>query len=197
METNDSSFTLQVSELVTITSDPYEACQSAHALVICTEWDMFKVIVTHSFYFIAACVMSRWKLIIHIISTHRNWTMKRFTRRCWSRRLSLTVAGCLIISILSSMISVSRWGRGKVHIGLWKRGWSKAAHIPTLLFLPFLTADWDNRQESDRNPNPLHSSRRLSSHHCPWTPHQEIQSLNPTSSQRTHTAHSSQLLQSC
>ncbi|CAG5939429.1 unnamed protein product [Menidia menidia] len=31
-----------VSELVTITSDPYEACQSAHALVICTEWDMFK-----------------------------------------------------------------------------------------------------------------------------------------------------------
>ncbi|KAK7929446.1 hypothetical protein WMY93_005841 [Mugilogobius chulae] len=24
------------------TSDPYEACQSAHALVICTEWDMFK-----------------------------------------------------------------------------------------------------------------------------------------------------------
>uniref|UniRef100_A0A8C5IBG1 UDP-glucose 6-dehydrogenase n=1 Tax=Gouania willdenowi TaxID=441366 RepID=A0A8C5IBG1_GOUWI len=32
----------RVSELVTITSDPYEACQSAHALVICTEWDMFK-----------------------------------------------------------------------------------------------------------------------------------------------------------
>eukprot|EP00064_Thunnus_orientalis_P010808 superscaffoldBa00001501_g10835 len=31
-----------VSELVTVTSDPYEACQSAHALVICTEWDMFK-----------------------------------------------------------------------------------------------------------------------------------------------------------
>uniref|UniRef100_A0A3Q1EPS5 UDP-glucose 6-dehydrogenase n=1 Tax=Acanthochromis polyacanthus TaxID=80966 RepID=A0A3Q1EPS5_9TELE len=32
----------RVSELVTVTSDPYEACQSAHALVICTEWDMFK-----------------------------------------------------------------------------------------------------------------------------------------------------------
>uniref|UniRef100_A0A3P9NNM6 UDP-glucose 6-dehydrogenase n=1 Tax=Poecilia reticulata TaxID=8081 RepID=A0A3P9NNM6_POERE len=32
----------RVSELVTITSDPYEACQSAHALVICTEWDMFR-----------------------------------------------------------------------------------------------------------------------------------------------------------
>lgn len=32
-----------VSDLVTVTSDPYEACQSAHALVICTEWDMFKV----------------------------------------------------------------------------------------------------------------------------------------------------------
>uniref|UniRef100_H3CJ82 UDP-glucose 6-dehydrogenase n=1 Tax=Tetraodon nigroviridis TaxID=99883 RepID=H3CJ82_TETNG len=32
----------RVSELVTVTTDPYEACQSAHALVICTEWDMFK-----------------------------------------------------------------------------------------------------------------------------------------------------------
>ncbi|TNN69389.1 UDP-glucose 6-dehydrogenase [Liparis tanakae] len=32
----------RVSELVTVTSDPYEACQGAHALVICTEWDMFK-----------------------------------------------------------------------------------------------------------------------------------------------------------
>uniref|UniRef100_A0A8C6LET4 UDP-glucose 6-dehydrogenase n=1 Tax=Nothobranchius furzeri TaxID=105023 RepID=A0A8C6LET4_NOTFU len=32
----------RVSELVTVASDPYEACQSAHALVICTEWDMFK-----------------------------------------------------------------------------------------------------------------------------------------------------------
>lgn len=32
-----------VSDLVTVTSDPYEACESAHALVICTEWDMFKV----------------------------------------------------------------------------------------------------------------------------------------------------------
>lgn len=36
-------FPLQVSELVTVTTDPYDACQSAHALVICTEWDMFKV----------------------------------------------------------------------------------------------------------------------------------------------------------
>uniref|UniRef100_A0A3Q3EHJ6 UDP-glucose 6-dehydrogenase n=1 Tax=Labrus bergylta TaxID=56723 RepID=A0A3Q3EHJ6_9LABR len=32
----------RVSELVTVTTDPYEACQGAHALVICTEWDMFK-----------------------------------------------------------------------------------------------------------------------------------------------------------
>uniref|UniRef100_A0A8B9H3I1 UDP-glucose 6-dehydrogenase n=1 Tax=Astyanax mexicanus TaxID=7994 RepID=A0A8B9H3I1_ASTMX len=31
-----------VPELVTVTTDPYEACKSAHALVICTEWDMFK-----------------------------------------------------------------------------------------------------------------------------------------------------------
>ncbi|KAJ7407795.1 UDP-glucose 6-dehydrogenase [Pitangus sulphuratus] len=32
----------QVSRLVTISQDPYEACDGAHALVICTEWDMFK-----------------------------------------------------------------------------------------------------------------------------------------------------------
>ncbi|XP_010143206.1 PREDICTED: UDP-glucose 6-dehydrogenase isoform X2 [Buceros rhinoceros silvestris] len=32
----------QVSRLVTISEDPYEACDGAHALVICTEWDMFK-----------------------------------------------------------------------------------------------------------------------------------------------------------
>ncbi|XP_043919504.1 UDP-glucose 6-dehydrogenase [Protopterus annectens] len=31
-----------VSHLVTVCSDPYEACNRAHALVICTEWDMFK-----------------------------------------------------------------------------------------------------------------------------------------------------------
>ncbi|KAG7249973.1 hypothetical protein CRUP_005251, partial [Coryphaenoides rupestris] len=29
-------------KLVTVTKDPYEACQGAHALVICTEWDMFR-----------------------------------------------------------------------------------------------------------------------------------------------------------
>uniref|UniRef100_A0A5F8G961 UDP-glucose 6-dehydrogenase n=1 Tax=Monodelphis domestica TaxID=13616 RepID=A0A5F8G961_MONDO len=32
----------QVSRLVTITKDPYEACDGAHAVVICTEWDVFK-----------------------------------------------------------------------------------------------------------------------------------------------------------
>ncbi|XP_076150818.1 UDP-glucose 6-dehydrogenase [Alosa pseudoharengus] len=32
----------RVSELVTVTTDPYDACAGAHALVICTEWDMFK-----------------------------------------------------------------------------------------------------------------------------------------------------------
>lgn len=37
-----------VSRLVTISEDPYEACDGAHALVICTEWDMFKVKVVFS-----------------------------------------------------------------------------------------------------------------------------------------------------
>uniref|UniRef100_A0A8C7RFY4 UDP-glucose 6-dehydrogenase n=1 Tax=Oncorhynchus mykiss TaxID=8022 RepID=A0A8C7RFY4_ONCMY len=30
-----------VSRLVTIVTDPYKACENAHAIVICTEWDMF------------------------------------------------------------------------------------------------------------------------------------------------------------
>ncbi|GCB79462.1 hypothetical protein scyTo_0019548, partial [Scyliorhinus torazame] len=32
----------RVSRLVTVSLDPYEACKNAHAIVICTEWDMFK-----------------------------------------------------------------------------------------------------------------------------------------------------------
>ncbi|OWK06942.1 UGDH, partial [Cervus elaphus hippelaphus] len=31
-----------VARLVTISEDPYEACDGAHAVVICTEWDVFK-----------------------------------------------------------------------------------------------------------------------------------------------------------
>uniref|UniRef100_UPI00398EDF7E UDP-glucose 6-dehydrogenase isoform X3 n=1 Tax=Pristiophorus japonicus TaxID=55135 RepID=UPI00398EDF7E len=34
----------QVSRLVTICTDAYEACDRAHAIVICTEWDEFKVL---------------------------------------------------------------------------------------------------------------------------------------------------------
>uniref|UniRef100_A0A4W3JEY3 UDP-glucose 6-dehydrogenase n=1 Tax=Callorhinchus milii TaxID=7868 RepID=A0A4W3JEY3_CALMI len=32
----------RVPRLVTVSLDPYEACEDAHAIVICTEWDMFK-----------------------------------------------------------------------------------------------------------------------------------------------------------
>ncbi|XP_051893756.1 UDP-glucose 6-dehydrogenase isoform X3 [Pristis pectinata] len=34
----------QVSHLVTICNDAYEACDRAHAIVICTEWDEFKLL---------------------------------------------------------------------------------------------------------------------------------------------------------
>ncbi|XP_046899175.1 UDP-glucose 6-dehydrogenase-like [Hypomesus transpacificus] len=33
---------VRVSRLVTVVTDPYKACENAHAIVICTEWDMFK-----------------------------------------------------------------------------------------------------------------------------------------------------------
>ena len=32
-----------VEHLITIVNDPYEAVEGAHALVVCTEWDEFKV----------------------------------------------------------------------------------------------------------------------------------------------------------
>ena len=35
---------ISVQELVTLTNDPYEAAENAHAIVVCTEWDEFKVI---------------------------------------------------------------------------------------------------------------------------------------------------------
>uniref|UniRef100_A0A2K5IUE9 UDP-glucose 6-dehydrogenase n=1 Tax=Colobus angolensis palliatus TaxID=336983 RepID=A0A2K5IUE9_COLAP len=41
----------QVSRLVTISKDPYEACDGAHAVVICTEWDMFKELDYEPFIF--------------------------------------------------------------------------------------------------------------------------------------------------
>ena len=37
---------LTVNKLVTISTDPYEAAKNAHAIVICTEWDEFKVSVS-------------------------------------------------------------------------------------------------------------------------------------------------------
>ena len=36
-------FFVSVERLITIVNDPYEAVEGAHALVVCTEWDEFKV----------------------------------------------------------------------------------------------------------------------------------------------------------
>ena len=38
-------FSPPVESLITIADDPYKAVQDAHALVVCTEWDEFKVCV--------------------------------------------------------------------------------------------------------------------------------------------------------
>ena len=35
----------RVQELVTICRDPYQAAEQAHAIVLCTEWDEFKVLL--------------------------------------------------------------------------------------------------------------------------------------------------------
>ena len=32
-----------MNRLITIATDPYKAVEGAHALVVCTEWDEFKV----------------------------------------------------------------------------------------------------------------------------------------------------------
>lgn len=43
------------------------------------------------------------------LTQHRNWTMRRYTRRCWSQPLYLMVAECWITSTPTSRTSVSRW----------------------------------------------------------------------------------------
>ena len=40
-----------VERLITIANDPYKAVENAHALVICTEWDEFKVCFVFLFKF--------------------------------------------------------------------------------------------------------------------------------------------------
>ena len=44
-----SMFSLLVERLITIANDPYKAVESAHALVVCTEWDEFKVCIVFLF----------------------------------------------------------------------------------------------------------------------------------------------------
>lgn len=42
-------FCIAVKKLVSIEKDPYKAVENAHAVVVCTEWDEFKVInIAHS-----------------------------------------------------------------------------------------------------------------------------------------------------
>jgi len=42
--------TCAVKELVTICSDPYEAANQAHAIIVATEWDEFVVCILFNFY---------------------------------------------------------------------------------------------------------------------------------------------------
>lgn len=40
---------LTVKKLVSIEKDPYKAVENAHAFVVCTEWDEFKVNISHNY----------------------------------------------------------------------------------------------------------------------------------------------------
>lgn len=48
--------TFVVEELVTICKDPYVAADKAHCIVVCTEWDEFKVI----YFFYASLFLLIW-----------------------------------------------------------------------------------------------------------------------------------------
>lgn len=41
--TNKNDFLISVDRLVTVCEDAYSAAEGAHAIVVCTEWDEFKV----------------------------------------------------------------------------------------------------------------------------------------------------------
>lgn len=55
-------------------------------------------------------------LIWESLYFHRNWIMKRSTRRCWNQRSYLTVAECWITSMLTFRTSAFRWARGNNHL---------------------------------------------------------------------------------
>ena len=52
MELSNSQLNLPseiIKEKVRMVHDPYEACKNSHAIVICTEWDEFKVKIKRSY----------------------------------------------------------------------------------------------------------------------------------------------------
>ena len=80
--TSSVCLSYSVDELVTVTKDPYEACQGAHALVICTEWDMFRVRRHTCSKEVRALACSSVVVVTALSLLNRNWTMRRSTSRC-------------------------------------------------------------------------------------------------------------------
>lgn len=116
-------------------------------------------------------------LIWESLYFHRNWIMKRSTRRCWNQRSYLTVAECWITSMLTFRTSAFRWARGNNHLKKCsKQKWrARASRCDTSFFC--LYADRDNREEGVDSENPLQRCSCGFSPRCHRTSPQKIQSL--------------------
>jgi len=72
-----------VDKLVTITTDPYEAAKGAHAIVICTEWDEFKVSVVLSS--VPCRVGEKSQILIHHLLPVSIWSHSSLFTGVFSR----------------------------------------------------------------------------------------------------------------
>ena len=90
---------LTVHKLVTISTDPYEAARNAHAIVICTEWDEFKVSVSlMRSTFIQGLKPGMWKF--HRDACITLWKHVTYLAACFEKQISYkpTTLQCLCLN---------------------------------------------------------------------------------------------------
>lgn len=74
---------MELEKLIHIVSDPYEAANGSHALVVCTEWDEFRVRLQHLV-----------PLLCKLSNYDRIWILRKFWESWRNLRLSSMAATC-------------------------------------------------------------------------------------------------------
>lgn len=153
-------------ELVTVTSDPYEACQGAHALVICTEWDMFKVTITFN-----SLKSDNWtETLRFVIVPPQELDYEKIYKKML--KPAFIFDGRRVLDHLHAQLQCIGF-----QVSRTRRALTRGQYMDDRTLTSSLTADRDHREEGDHDEDPLHPRGCLSSHPCQRTPHQEGQSL--------------------